>query len=43
MQRVECFAATRPQQGRTFNEDAFLVGRAERPFAALADGAGNAD
>lgn len=40
---IECFAATRPQQGRTQNEDAFLIGRGERPFAALADGAGNAE
>jgi len=41
--RVECFAATRPQQGRTQNEDAFLIGRGERPFAVLCDGAGNAE
>jgi serine/threonine protein phosphatase PrpC len=41
--RIECFAATRPQQGRIFNEDAFLIGRGERPFAALCDGAGNAE
>lgn len=40
--RIECFAATRPQQGRTANEDAFLIGRGAIPFAALADGAGNA-
>jgi serine/threonine protein phosphatase PrpC len=41
--RTECFAATRAQQGRTQNEDAFLIGRGERPFAALCDGAGNAE
>jgi serine/threonine protein phosphatase PrpC len=41
--RIEVFAATRPQQGRSQNEDAFLIGRAARPFAALADGAGNAE
>jgi serine/threonine protein phosphatase PrpC len=41
--RVECCAATRPQQGRSQNEDAFLIGRSERPFAALCDGAGNAE
>ncbi len=41
--RIECFAATRPQQGRTQNEDAFLIGRGVCPFAALADGAGNAE
>jgi serine/threonine protein phosphatase PrpC len=41
--RIDCFAATRAQQGRTQNEDAFLIGRGERPFAALCDGAGNAE
>jgi len=41
--RVECYAATRPQQGRAQNEDAFLLGTGARPFAALADGAGNAE
>lgn len=41
--RIECFAATRPQQGRTQNEDAFLIGRGEPSFAALCDGAGNAE
>jgi hypothetical protein len=41
--RTECFAATCPQQGRTLNEDAFLIGCGERPFAALCDGAGNAE
>ncbi len=41
--RVEIFAATRPQQGRAQNEDAFLIGRGERPFVALCDGAGNAE
>jgi len=40
---MEAFAATLPQQGRTQNEDAFLIGRGERPFAALCDGAGNAE
>jgi hypothetical protein len=41
--RVECCAATRPQQGHSQNEDAFLIGRGDRPFAALCDGAGNAE
>ena len=41
--RVETFAASLPQQGRTQNEDAFLIGRGERSFAALCDGAGNAE
>lgn len=41
--RIEFFAATRPQHGRTQNEDAFLIGRGEPAFAALCDGAGNAE
>ncbi|MFI5094766.1 MAG: PP2C family protein-serine/threonine phosphatase [Candidatus Acidiferrales bacterium] len=41
--RVECYGATCPQQGRTQNEDAFIVRTGARPFAALADGAGNAE
>ncbi len=41
MQSIECYAATRPQAGRTHNEDAFLIGRGN--FVALADGAGNAE
>jgi serine/threonine protein phosphatase PrpC len=41
--RVESYAATVAQQGRAQNEDAFLIGRGERPFAALCDGAGNAE
>lgn len=40
--KVECFAATRQQQGRTANEDAFLIGHGQVPYAALCDGAGNA-
>lgn len=41
--RVECFAATRPQQGRADkdNEDAFLVSLEDLPFAALCDGVGH--
>lgn len=41
--RVEAFAASLPQQGHTQNEDAFLIGRGERTFVALCDGAGNAE
>src|SRR5258708_33283931 len=41
--RIECFAATRPQQGRSQHEEAFIIGRGDRPFAALCDGAGNAE
>ena len=40
--RVQCFGANRPQQGKTANEDGFLIGHGERPFALLCDGAGNA-
>lgn len=40
--RAECYAASRTQEGKSANEDAFLTGRGEIPFAALCDGAGNA-
>jgi serine/threonine protein phosphatase PrpC len=40
--KIECYAASLPQQGRSSNEDAFLVLRESPPFAALCDGAGNA-
>jgi serine/threonine protein phosphatase PrpC len=40
--RVESFGESRPQQGRADNEDAFLIGHDDPPFAALCDGAGNA-
>jgi hypothetical protein len=41
---VECFGQTRPQHGRqhTQNQDAFVVGRPPVPWAAVLDGAGNA-
>ncbi len=41
--RVECYAASRPQDGRTANEDAFLVMREGIPVAAVCDGAGHAE
>lgn len=41
--RVECYGASRPQQGRSQNEDAFLIGHGAIPFSALCDGAGNAE
>lgn len=41
--RVECYGATRPQQGRSQNEDAFLIKSGDRALIALADGAGNAE
>jgi len=41
--RVECYGATRKQDGKSANEDAFLIGRGTIPFAALCDGAGKAD
>jgi serine/threonine protein phosphatase PrpC len=40
--RVECYAATRPQQGKTANEDAFVIGHGPIPYAVVCDGAGNA-
>ncbi|HKS83528.1 MAG TPA: PP2C family serine/threonine-protein phosphatase [Candidatus Acidoferrales bacterium] len=41
--RLECFAASRPQQGRAEkdNEDAFLISLEDPAFAALCDGVGN--
>lgn len=39
---MEIYAATRPQDGRNENEDAFVIGRGETPYAALCDGSGNA-
>jgi serine/threonine protein phosphatase PrpC len=41
--RVECFAASRPLQGRAEkdNEDAFLISLEDPPFAALCDGVGH--
>jgi serine/threonine protein phosphatase PrpC len=41
--RVECYGASRPQQGRAPNEDAFLIIRDGIPVAAVCDGAGNAE
>lgn len=40
--RIECYAATKPQQGKASNEDAFLIGHGQIPCAVLCDGAGNA-
>ena len=40
--RIECYAATKPQQGKTSNEDAFLIRHGQIPCAVLCDGAGNA-
>jgi serine/threonine protein phosphatase PrpC len=40
--RPECYAASRPEEGRSTNEDAFLIGRGPIPCIALCDGAGNA-
>lgn len=36
------YAATKTQQGKTANEDAFLIGRGQIQYAALCDGSGNA-
>ena len=40
---LECYAATRPQEGRSTNEDAFLIANEGTPLVALCDGAGNAE
>lgn len=40
--QIEIFASSRSQDGGTINQDAFLIGRGRRPYAALADGSGNA-
>jgi hypothetical protein len=39
---MELFAGSRPQDGRTSNEDAYLIGRGQIPYAALCDGSGAA-
>ena len=39
---MEIFASSRPQDGRTSNEDAYLIGRGSAPYVALWDGSGNA-
>ncbi len=39
---MEIFASSRLQDGRTSNEDAYLIGRGSVPYAALCDGSGNA-
>jgi serine/threonine protein phosphatase PrpC len=41
--RVECFATTKPQRGRTENEDAYLISLDDPPFAVLCDGGGKPD
>ena len=40
--QMEIYASSRSQDGGTINQDAFLIGRGGRPYAALADGSGNA-
>jgi len=39
---MEIYGNSRTQDGRTSNEDAFLIGRGAIPYAALCDGSGNA-
>jgi len=41
--KVECYARSLAQQGRSSNEDAFLIIRDPLPVAAVCDGAGNAE
>lgn len=40
--QIECYSATRAQQYKAANEDAFLIGRGCTPYAIVCDGAGNA-
>lgn len=40
---IEIYGATKPQRGRTANEDAFIIGKEPVHFACLCDGAGNAE
>jgi serine/threonine protein phosphatase PrpC len=42
-ERLEAYAATLAQEGRSGNEDAFLIRGAPAPLLALADGAGAAE
>jgi len=39
---MEIYGNSRTQDGRTRNDDAFLIGRGPVPYAALCDGSGNA-
>lgn len=41
--KFECYGSTSIQEGKKLNEDAFLIGYGSIPFAALCDGAGNAE
>jgi len=40
---IECYGATRTQAGHKANEDAFVIEREPVPYAAVFDGAGNAE
>lgn len=40
--RVHCYGASRPQDGRQQNEDAFWISRSSGAVAAVCDGAGHA-
>lgn len=40
---IDCYGATRIQAGNRTNEDAFVIGREPIPYAAVFDGAGNAE
>jgi len=39
---IECYGVSRPQVERSTNEDAFVIGSDPVPYAAVCDGAGNA-
>lgn len=41
--KVEIYGTSRMQEGHKKNEDAFIIGRGETAFAAICDGAGNAE
>jgi hypothetical protein len=36
---IECYGASRPQDGQKWNEDAFIIGRDPVPYTAVFDGA----
>jgi len=41
--KVEIYGTSRMQEGHKANEDAFIIGRSETAYAAVCDGAGNAE
>lgn len=43
MKKIEIYGASKPQDGRRLNEDAFLILRGDIPVVVVCDGAGNAE